>query len=119
MKETNKYKKELEKLDNYRLQMNGLCQKWLPREIMKNEETYIDHGYDLYNHISYSLFEELVDKATPMKVDLSTKRLEDYTGEDYYYQRYYDCPKCKNEIGHGIEYCFYCGQKLDWSENEN
>lgn len=27
------------------------------------------------------------------------------------------CPACKNTICvSGIEYCWYCGQKLDWSE---
>lgn len=62
------------------------------------------------------LVEKLVDKATPMKVDLSTERKEDYTGEDWYYQRYYDCPKCNEEIERYVDYCPYCGQKLDWIE---
>lgn len=29
------------------------------------------------------------------------------------------CPTCKNTICvSGIEYCWYCGQKLDWSDEE-
>lgn len=63
-----------------------------------------------------TILKELVDKATPMKVDLSTERKEDYTGEDWYYQRYYDCPKCNEEIERYVDYCPYCGQKLDWIE---
>lgn len=67
---------------------------------------------------SLVIIKELVDKSAPMKVDLSTKRLEDYTGEDCYFRPYYDCPKCEEEIEKDVIYCPYCGQALDWSKDE-
>lgn len=59
------------------------------------------------------ILQELVDKETPMKVT------EIYTDEYY-------CPNCGNETlrfkyhaEYTHKYCLNCGQKLDWSdENE-
>ena len=29
------------------------------------------------------------------------------------------CPKCKNEIGDTLEYCYYCGSKLEHNNIAN
>lgn len=57
------------------------------------------------------------DKETAMKVDESTLKEIDFTGEDYYYNDYYDCPKCKYRyITINSTYCENCGQRLDFGE---
>ena len=30
--------------------------------------------------------------------------------------RYYDCPNCQENVSSDEDYCCYCGQKLDWSD---
>lgn len=79
----------------------------------------LEHDFDNYcctqGQLTYEdmrVFEELVDKETPMKPykdDLS------YSG--------YKCSNCHNNIyelrSHNIvntPYCIWCGQKLDWSD---
>ena len=56
--------------------------------------------------------QELVKRNEPMKVDLETT-LSLIDGD------YYNCPKCGDDdmlIGIRYNYCPYCGQKLDWSD---
>lgn len=51
------------------------------------------------------ILQELVDKETPMKVE---EELE-----------LFRCPKCNEKLliyKRSINYCYECGQKLDWSE---
>ena len=56
---------------------------------------------------------ELVEKATPMKVEVI-----------YLDFGYFDCPKCGNTFcfdGEGFEcnYCPDCGQAIDWKAEES
>lgn len=67
-------------------------------------------GWPLYQRSINSL-KELVDKATPIKPVVG-KRFPDYLR----------CPNC-NEFaekdGGGVyKYCPYCGQKLDWRDED-
>ena len=112
----NKYQENLEALDNARLTINKLCGKWLPREVLDNLEEYGD--YELYNYVKYSVFKELVDKETPKKVTHQATIHSCCT-----------CPNCLNVIDEfedfrgqrvrdTFDYCRFCGQKIDWS-NEN
>jgi DNA-directed RNA polymerase subunit RPC12/RpoP len=68
----------------------------------------------LLGHIEYNLNQlcELVERDTPAKV-IKTQNWS------------YHCPKCKNEIDVSnvgfdtkqvYRYCYYCGQRLDWSK---
>ena len=54
----------------------------------------------------------LVDKATPKK---PIKEKE----QGLRYVTSYSCPNChKIFLGAVADYCFHCGQRLDWSEDE-
>ena len=47
------------------------------------------------------------------QVDEETEHIEVYAITCY------NCPKCNKEIQIHTNYCPYCGQKLDWKQNEN
>ena len=62
--------------------------------------------------LKYLILKELVDKETPMLVT------------DIHVDEFY-CPNCHGEITHSKsdvenrpKYCECCGQKLDWSEED-
>ena len=55
-----------------------------------------------------AVFKELVDKATPKKVEEPLRLEQGLCGE---------CPHCTAFVQNS-NYCGHCGQKLDWSENE-
>lgn len=56
---------------------------------------------------------DLVERDTPMKVDLETTISLNY----YCKKTSYKCPKCGvTIIERWYNYCPVCGQKLDWSE---
>lgn len=61
---------------------------------------------------------ELVNKETPMEVDKTTIRKEDMTGEGYYFLPFACCPNCKRDVFEDDEYCPHCGQRLDWSDDD-
>jgi predicted RNA-binding Zn-ribbon protein involved in translation (DUF1610 family) len=63
-----------------------------------------------FNNYIESL-QELVDKETPMEVNM-----EYYHLEDEYQHPIYSCPKCGKHINDEDNYCRHCGQRLDWSE---
>ena len=88
---------------------------------MESVEEYIDFMLDKLNElaiedISYSDYDQMTDwlaeinkkvkklekKQEPMKTILSH-------GEC-------GCPMCEVTISEGDEYCWHCGQKLDWEE---
>ena len=55
---------------------------------------------------------QALKRNEPMKVDLET--IVSISFGDFY-----NCPKCGEAvIGSYYNYCFYCGQKLDWSDDE-
>lgn len=56
--------------------------------------------------------QELINKEKALQVDEETEHIEVYA------DTYYNCPKCNKEIEIHTNYCPYCGQKLDWG-NEN
>ncbi len=56
--------------------------------------------------------QELVDKVTPKKAILSQD-------QHIRYVTTYICPSCGNQFtGKISEHCYHCGQKLDWSEED-
>lgn len=67
------------------------------------------------------LLQELVDKETPVKPKIIKE--ENYEWYDIFDGMRFYCPKCENELccplqGTKITCCDKCGQKIDWS-NEN
>lgn len=63
------------------------------------------------------ILEELVDRATPKKLDYEATGY--YDGELVYDMAY--CPICHHEFEYeindwGCDYCSDCGQALDWSK---
>lgn len=56
---------------------------------------------------SMQIFKDLVDNTTPKKVNCYT--FDKHTGT---------CPRCGITVYHFMNvYCQHCGQKLDWSVN--
>lgn len=76
------------------------------------------HNFDIVD--DFETLKELVDKATPKKVKNMNDQLNFKTGDFEY--RSGECPVCGKENGcnefNENEYCRGCGQKLDWSEND-
>lgn len=89
---------------------------------LKND---IERGNCDYNVSPYLLtIQELVDKETPMKVNKIINKERVYLSDVAFV--YSDvtlgkCPNCdtylheENEYGDVIDYCPYCGHRLDWS----
>ena len=61
---------------------------------------------------SMIILKELVEKATPKKPIIG----ED---QDVRYASIYECPNChKMFLGTGTNYCYRCGQALDWGKED-
>ena len=62
-----------------------------------------------------SRIEELVDKATPMKVIHDNKH---GSGIDCKNVDFYNCPRCRRRLRNKQHdnYCGRCGQRLNWSD---
>lgn len=60
---------------------------------------------------------EALDKQTEKKVS-KMRPVIDFNGNEVYKRG--ECPVCGFEFScsNNTKYCFYCGQKLDWSEEE-
>ena len=60
---------------------------------------------------------DIASKVIKKQIEMKPKKIEI---EGYRYVDTYKCPTCKgNFSGTGIaDYCYHCGQKLDWSEVE-
>ena len=64
---------------------------------------------------------ELVDRATPKKPKeiITTNNSSANDLNKTTYSKYFgDCPICGKIIVDGFNYCLYCGQSIDWSEDE-
>lgn len=70
---------------------------------------YSTKTVDIVNE-SYDTLQELVDKETPKKVIQFTSEITN--SEEAY--TFHTCPKCRMLLSNDI-YCPKCGQKLDWS----
>lgn len=86
-------------------------QKWVfSMAVNTGHTTNVDKEYN-------DLLKELVDKATPMKPATIM-----YQGQI----SNFNCPVCEYALGYKVigfldkykSYCPYCGQALDWSEDE-
>lgn len=77
-----------------------LCVIW--DEEGKGKTHLRDEHPEIYNKLM-----ELVDKETPMEVNM-----EDYHLEDECQYPIYSCPKCAKHITDGDSYCKHCGQRL-------
>ena len=59
-------------------------------------------------------------KQIPKKVDNLSEMYMDFgTGKKIKVGAYGDCPNCKYNIDIVSKYCPRCGQKLDWSEEND
>lgn len=109
----NKYQKALNVFKTY----GGFC---------KSEFDYQHKHYSTAVHA----LQELVDKATPMRPSIAVEDM-DFKRSQYGFD-YYVCPNCSSTLyedtkhlkikhfqdyyNQDIEYCHLCGQRLDWSE---
>ena len=78
-----------------------------------------DNGY--CNHFSEALeiAVEALRKQKPMK-SVIEQGAPSYYGGIGICRDYCGCPKCGEEVGRGDDkanYCPYCGQKIDWTED--
>ena len=77
---------------------------------------------DLKEHIGCGIEVPLYDEELEVVVDALEKQIakkpKKIEVEGYRYTDTYRCPICGgNFSGTGIaDYCYHCGQKLDWSE---
>lgn len=69
-------------------------------ELISMLEKDYEDVYDLYDDIE--VFKELVEKATPKKIDKAAYP--------------YACPVCLEFVSGGQDYCMWCGQRLDNTE---
>lgn len=77
------------------------------------EDSGISYLSDAYRN-DILLLKELVDKATPTKaIQKENKDVDGYI----YYERV--CPNCKKYVDKYAEYCIFCNQKLDWSDEDD
>jgi len=72
--------------------------------VLEDEVSYTVDGL-IYKE-AHKLLETLVAKATPMKAKMFNKINV-------------CCPICQKVFSHYDNYCYYCGQALDWSNDEN
>ena len=72
-----------------------------------------EHDFDNFRKDA-KLLQELVDKATPVKLDRDRGFAECVCGVGFH-------GTVESEVSDGItiSYCFSCGQALDWSEDES
>ena len=77
---------------------------------------------DLKEHIGCGIEVPLYDEELEVVVEALEKQIakkpRKIEAEGYRYTDTYRCPTCGgNFSGTGIaDYCYHCGQKLDWSE---
>ena len=80
---------------------------------------------DLKEHIGCGIEVPLYDEELEVVVEALEKQIakkpKKIETEGYRYTDTYKCPTCKgNFSGTGIaDYCYHCGQKLDWSEYDD
>ncbi len=87
----NKYQKALNELKNSDIRLLVF------KNVSEEEQPTI---FDLFHSEIFAL-QELIDKATPMKV---IKIGSDYSS----------CPKCGQFVNCVENFCHCCGQQLDW-----
>ena len=79
---------------------------------------------DLKEHIGCGVEVPLYDEELEVVVEALEKQIakkpRKIEVEGYRYTDTYRCPTCEgNFSGTGIaDYCYHCGQKIDWSEEE-
>ena len=67
---------------------------------------------------AFNTLKELVGKTIPKKGEI--KRRIGLGLFNNVIVKYYICPNCGNEFAEGNHnYCFNCGQALDWSEEDD
>ena len=80
---------------------------------------------DLKEHIGCGIEVPLYDEELEVVVEALEKQIakkpKKIEIEGYRYTDTYRCPRCGgNFSGTGIaDYCYHCGQKLDWSEYDD
>lgn len=99
----NKYQEALDEID---MQVNKAyidsCYEKATKQSMRKVEDIVG--------VNIKILKELVDRATPLKVDMSKDNLECpycQTGRIYFY-----------EFDIQSKYCADCGQALDWNPKE-
>ena len=81
------------------------------QEVLDEVFEVIEKNIDYENvYVSKQVLQELVNRATPMKVLTFNSRKFEYDIHPVL------CPDCKNLLYETYLYCPYCGRKLEWSE---
>ena len=62
-------------------------------------------------------YENLVKKASYQDAKKPKFRSNGYSGVWSRFSAY--CPRCENELDDGDIFCSECGQRIDWSEEED
>ena len=86
-----------------------------PQEAIKNIEIAIaevEWEYPMQYAIAFEIAIKALEKQMPKKPIKSDR-------QEIRYTLTYDCPTCGRQFtGTGFaDYCYHCGQALDWSDN--
>ena len=86
-----------------------------PQEAIKNIEIAIaevEWKYPMQYAIAFEIAIKALEKQMPKKPIKSDR-------QEIRYTLTYDCPTCGRQFtGTGFaDYCYHCGQALDWSDN--
>ncbi|MFA5433605.1 MAG: hypothetical protein WC319_12150 [Candidatus Paceibacterota bacterium] len=92
--------------------------KWSYLDCWHELDNIVMRGVNDLNEAEFSIekLKELVDRATPKKINL--RHVSNYKGEISLSEKQY-CPNCFEMIfDKKPKYCEHCGQALDWSEEK-
>ena len=74
-------------------------------------KVYEKHHLGMLARHYIDILKELVDKATPKKVDKYSRHKD--------LEPTFFCPLCENIVEKEQKHCPECGQKLDWSDEDD
>lgn len=85
---------------------------------MTPKEAYESLCYEIYEEGHCSYMEEELDIAIEaLKKQIPKKPIK--SGREIRYCEVWKCPKCGFEwSGRVVDYCYKCGQAIDWGEEE-
>ena len=90
----------------------------LQRAIEREEGRVKAYKTNKENKIKIRMSEELI-KAAKKEIGINPDIKIEHDGwDDREIHEYEICPKCKKEVYPTNKYCSRCGQKLDWSDED-
>lgn len=99
---------EIYKLKDKAKKYDEINRVYLKNEVMESADINAERLQQLYEDM-----QTFIDKATPKKT------IKEPIIKDRYRQYKNYCPICKQELPILGDYCSYCGQAVDWSDEDD